>query len=819
MDNKERNTVVLAALLHDVGKFRQRTGEQIANDYDESCCPVYNNRLTHLHAGHTAKCLRETDAPGEIIDIAARHHLGDTLLDEKEGYLTAIVKKADWLSSGLDRDSIKAYDRDTEDNKDRLSKDQQNYKAARLETIFEQILGGSGKNLVCDLAPLTPENCNPVSKESARKLYSDLYNDFKVIAKKIFRDLDIKNFNQDYLTVQSLLEKYTWCIPSSAYKVLPNVSLFDHSRTTATFADALYAYHKHSNSLRYKAIVEGDSKQSKFILIQGDFSGIQDFIFNLKDHSHAAKILRARSFFVSVATDIAAYKLCDKTGLTPAAIVMNAGGKFTILAPNLPSTRKAVEDVESEVNHDFRQRTYGQTRMNIAYVEVCEEDFYTHIDGDEKFSKKMRQLSSQVEKRKLQYHIDSPVFTDYIDGFTQGNTESAGLCKSCNANPVHDGIFCSQCADYDQIGKEIINADYVSIGKTVRGHKILSDYYISFKADKNADYLFALRDDLDVIDKNYPIKRYAGNMPELTSEDMNDNRFANMTEQQFDNNEFNPGFPKTFAHIAYQALNKDTEKGKPFLGIIKADVDNLGYIFSKGFTEINKENLPINKASFSKYASLSRMLDYFFTVVLIDHVKKKDLNVYTVFAGGDDLFLIGSWNQMMDLAGWINYNFAKFVGDNPNIHLSMGVVLAKPSLPVPKMAEISEEQLQLSKNKGKNAFSMFGQTASWNEYDDLMKFQKTIEDIEGKYKTQIKEGLPTQYFYKILHFAEMADGHDPRDSMWQALFHYITAKNYKNEKESNLGLQRDLLDLSKEIKKWGTRLKIPMSKMIYEERE
>ncbi|MFH1429436.1 MAG: HD domain-containing protein, partial [Candidatus Margulisiibacteriota bacterium] len=281
--DKEHNTVVLAALMHDIGKFRQRTGSKIENDYDESCCPIFNKRLSHLHAGHTGKCLSEINAPGEIIDMAARHHIGEEhLANEKDGYLTTIIKKADWMASGLDREGINIYNNNTDDAKDRISKEQQNYKTARLESIFSQININNVENAgnsrersyrFCRLDTLTPENSCPVDK--AEGDYSGYYEKFKKEAKGVFNSIGSPddNFNQYYLSVQSLLEKYTWCIPSSAYKVFPNISLFDHSRITAAFADALYAYHKSNKQMSYKDIMVGDIKASKYMLIQGDYSG------------------------------------------------------------------------------------------------------------------------------------------------------------------------------------------------------------------------------------------------------------------------------------------------------------------------------------------------------------------------------------------------------------------------------------------------------------------------------------------------------------------------------------------------------------------
>ena len=99
--------------------------------------------------------------------------------------------------------------------------------------------------------------------------------------------------------------------------------------------------------------------------------------------------------------------------------------------------------------------------------------------------------------------------------------------------------------------------------------------------------------------------------------------------------------------------DKPLRKGFEALGILKADVDNLGTIFSFG----------IKNKTISKVASLSRQLNYFFSLYLPYLLKnnKKYKNIYTVFAGGDDLFLIGPWNIIIDFSKELNEEFRLYV--------------------------------------------------------------------------------------------------------------------------------------------------------------
>lgn len=58
--------------------------------------------------------------------------------------------------------------------------------------------------------------------------------------------------------------------------------------------------------------------------------------------------------------------------------------------------------------------------------------------------------------------------------------------------------------------------------------------------------------------------------------------------------------------------------------------------------------------------TLSRMLELFFNGYLHEIIAKKYKNVYCVFAGGDDLFLLGPWSEMPELAIEINTKFDEY---------------------------------------------------------------------------------------------------------------------------------------------------------------
>ena len=78
-----------------------------------------------------------------------------------------------------------------------------------------------------------------------------------------------------------LLEKYLWCVPAQTTNYIPDISLFDHAKTTAAIALCLHDEYT-EGSLTPNGIKKMTQNEDKhFMLISGDVSGIQNFIFNV----------------------------------------------------------------------------------------------------------------------------------------------------------------------------------------------------------------------------------------------------------------------------------------------------------------------------------------------------------------------------------------------------------------------------------------------------------------------------------------------------------------------------------------------------------
>jgi|GEM_PF-2694379 len=147
------------------------------------------------------------------------------------------------------------------------------------------------------------------------------------------------------------------------------------------------------------------------------------------------------------------------------------------------------------------------------------------------------------------------------------------------------------------------------------------------------------------------------------------------------------------------------------LAYLRANVDNLGYIFLRGFSE--------SEASISRVGNFSRVLDYFFRVYLQEHVKSNYPNV--LLKGGNDIQAVGPWNDVFAFSMDMRDKFKEYVCGNKGLSLSAGIALSSASKPASSGLAAADAQLMLSKARRigdklvKEGFSAFGETMSWAE--------------------------------------------------------------------------------------------------------
>ncbi len=873
--------ISLAAFLHDIGKFAERArgkesdnseivpgfyiDKEFLNNNRDLYQPHYQGNYTHLHAVYTAAFIDHLEKilprqfnrsdwglVDSFINLAAKHHNPETPLE----WLIAV---ADRVSSGFDREKFERTYNRTADIAD--------YKKIRLAAILEQ-LSKDGKNkkdlqFKYPLKPISPQSIfpgksvTPTDNDTAEKEYRDLLFEFVSGLEEIMKTGHGENIPLWFEHFDSLFMICASHIPAATVgEDIPDVSLYDHSKVTSAIAAALYLYHNESDTMNIEDIKNYD--EYKFLLINGEFYGIQNFIFTEGGSTGkaSAKLLRGRSFYVSLLTELAADMLCRDIGLPPSSVILNAAGKFLVLAPNTEKVKDVLQRIETEINNWLISHFYGEVSMGFASVEASCNDF---VKGN--FPALLEKLLRTIERKKfskLDIEKYAGVVGDYLDSFDN----RVGICPFCNRRPAIKDVevrvskeekiaSCKICKDHIFIGERLVKKDRIAIttpDAVIKEDKlqepIFQRYQISFRTGKLLELLkkntLLKYWDISIPENGSYVKEIAvkfinGYVPKYTDEDESDEMIerylhGEKTERKHSEILFSveKDTPKTFYHIAKMALNRlqDVDikshdrkfEGIEAIGVLKADVDHLGLLYAAG--------LPVERLTLSRLATMSRQMNHFFALYIpyLLKTEKKFNNIYTVFAGGDDLFLIGPWNRTIEFASVIYNKFREYTCFNPNITLSAGIYICKPNVPVLAIAQESEDALEQSKASGRNRITLFGKTVTWEEFSDLEKVKNILETWK---KENIVNNAMLYRFNRLLYMAEHERKifrsksktsirlSDLECLRWPALLKYTIARNIgKREKE----LIDEVMKVGQWIHRYKGAFKISLWQVLYNHR-
>jgi CRISPR-associated protein Csm1 len=896
--------VALAAYLHDLGKFAERAGAFAGDPRLDAHLTLYcpfrqegrGGWHSHRHAAHTAlafdridpwlpallgsrsapfaprrlaseKADLGQDATDSLINAASAHHKPTT-------FLQWVIATADRVASGFEREEFERYNLAKDETRTGLD-----HFRARLLTLFEQIRMNSGtqgsspeeKSLQWRyrLQPMAPthlfpapaKECESCQLDPARAEYAELWDWFV----KGLDAIPASHREQPALWLDhfdSLWMAATQAVPAAtAFNVKPEVSLYDHSRTAAALAAALWRWHEAAGRCDAAAAQalhdRSDFDTAKFLLVQGDFFGIQDFVFASggETRKQAAKLLRGRSFQVSLVTEVAGLRILDALGLPATSQVTNAAGKLLIVAPNTPDTISTLESVRTELDAWFLRHTFGQAGLGLAWEPASCGDFLGSVrEGvQSRFAALRTRLVTQLETAKFQRfdlcRSGGRVFADA--DYHYGPCIYNGRLPADRADPVTCALSRDQLAIgralVDRFERLLIVRDTAS-ALLHEGDRLLQlelplfGYRIAFAAAEEASGRFgevaasgALRrcydfsapdahdaDGTSPLWSGYARRFISGHVPRASGLERQDRgRYVGIADDEFPGE----GELETFDLLACENRQGDGAEagctGVVALGVLKGDIDNLGEIFRIG----------LGRPSFAKHAALSRQVNNFFAIYLPWLLARDFPKVYTVFAGGDDFFLIGPWRSVQRLAARMRDEFARYVAGNPVLHFSAGIVTQKPGAPVQVLAELAEEALAEAKKHvdnadpraTKNAVTCFGETVPWSLWPDLEAALDRLEALRADL------ALSTSYVYGLLQFVELRAqeaARQPEAAMWRSRLRYRT-KRFVVDRIRGLddaARQRRFVELvtdigNRGIERLGSSYRIVLFNHLYQHRD
>lgn len=802
MDPRKK-AIVIGALLHDIGKVGQRAQrkEELSKDAlnrESDICPG-EGFSTHLHVLWTDEFFNicfldelKSKLIGEVSfdfnfnpqNLASFHH-------KPASYPHKLIQIADRISSG-EREETERGERE-------------DYIKRKLSSIFNKVSLKHEADIskrepyFYDLTPLDlnrsvfPKKKSELDaiygiqktekhREKYKLLWEGFIKDFKEL-----RDTTIKydiGFDLFLSALYHLLMKYTWCIPSytnAKEEVDNDISLFDHSRTTAAIASCLFDIYGEGE-------LPEDTTESEFIVVEGDISGIQSFIYRLAQPSGiegVGRILRGRSMFLTLLPIVTANYIARELNQTFVNVLYAGGGNFQILLPNKEETINKLKHLSNNIDKWLFDNFKGELGLVIGYVKATRQDL------GKGYGEVIHKLKIEVENQK-----SKKFFERFFEEQKFVIKQKENLCKVCgslDAKTKED--LCTLCDEHRRLGSDIPKCEYLALSDCNRQFKegIEVDFGMLGKAWflKEQLHYNQINDTYSYLKVNstesYLGFKFLGNIVPKAKEEITLGKGKEETQ-------YDPGKLISFDHLGLLA------EGDKKLGVLRMDVDYLGLIFSIGLSKTDKEG-KIQGLSISRAAMLSRMLEWFFTGYLNTLCKttsdelcnapleseikvqrsKVDCHYYIVYSGGDDLFIVAPWDEALELAFRIRDDFKEFSGYNPDIDISGGFLIVKPKFPISRSGRLAGEELEEKAKKERGSLAALGESGKWEEVKRNLELGellvKAVNGFNGK-------KLPRSFLNRVLEIRskvlELNEG-DPKGFLFVPEIVYSITRNIDNK--------------------------------------
>ena len=722
-----------------------------------------------------------------------RYHHKDYLQKAKldKNDLAYIVYEADNIASGMDRRENEGEEKGFDPK-------------LNLDSIFSVFY--SDKEIqVANKYPLIYKDINKAFNYPRTDISLATNSNYEALLNKIKSHFITKDISQISINqlLQIIEEGFSY-LPSSTNRAeVCDISLYVHSKITSAVASCMKLYFDEQQIQDYKKYCfNSGSKifrnEKIYLLVSGDISGIQDFIYTIPSKG-ALKTLRGRSLYIDLLLEEFIDEYLEQIGLSRANVLYSGGGHFYILAPNIEDTKKAIDKLQAKMNRWLMENIGINLYLAIGIAECSANNLMKSEAQGNLFATVNKKLK---DDKTIRYSKDED-FLEYIFNVEKEEDTAKKECNICH-NLVDklwkynsdEEIACEFCLNLYKLGQDILTQDLVFV---ISEEKIDGGIKI-FGKDKDL-YLYAVNiEDIDMF-KGKILRIYSKN--NLLENDLAIRLYLADYSAKNENDEV-----MTFDDLAKSSCK--TDKGIKRLGVLRLDVDDLGIAFSSGFVS-DKDKIEDNLryATLSRYADLSKDISMFFKVAInkicagdltgcvdfeekafnifgIAKAPKRKVNI--IYAGGDDLFLVGAWDEVLEVAIDINRAFKQFT--NGKLTLSAGMAMFSPTYPISKMAEIAGLLVQMSKNrKDKNSIALFGMETNlkangqleckhiytWADFEmkvckEKMNYLLARLSFDGDKFNKLSVGK--SLIYRLMDLIQLAD----EDKLNIARFAYVLAR-------------------------------------------
>jgi len=629
------------------------------------------------------------------------------------------------------------------------------------------------------LAPLSTRAAFPTGEPGLAyaALADRLSNRLKALEDRLPKDLEALLSNLD-----ALLRESAWAVPSDTVGE-PDVSLYDHLRLTSAFAAALWRYHTETDGQVSTERLKKEG-EAKFLLVAGDIGGIQNHIYRIRQSAATgiggiAKRLRARSLEVALATEAFARDVLKELGLPPTSRILSAGGRFTLLAHNTPESRERLQELRALWQRWALERG-GTLTPTLAWLPFAPAELKS-----EPFGHFLNRLSLNLAEAKQQsFALAGEAVLPFAD-----QARSLRPCPVCDALPSagmdEAGIWqpCSRCQADAAIGQVLPKTHEIALASEPPSEPHFAFPTTYAVPGGTTGFRFRTRPHFEPGQHAFDVRPLAGRIPTVadatallqpTSHDYGAWLESNGLGHVRDELGTHPDRPLTFEEIANFA------EGASHLGALMLDADRMGEVFAHG--------LEAHLQTPSRIGSLSRMLEFYFGFVagdLMEHpeqyqallppplttnARERYRLIYNVYAGGDDVFVIGPWDVLLHYARDLERLYREYTNGHPGFTLSGGFALIKPHTPVPLIADRAQAAEKQAKDSGRDRLMLFRHAVRWGELDLLLGHGQKFFELTAAGE------LPRGLAHRLLGLWELyrawQENGDPRGMKYKPLLFY-----------------------------------------------
>ncbi|EKW98568.1 CRISPR-associated Csm1 family protein [Ligilactobacillus saerimneri 30a] len=516
---------------------------------------------------------------------------------------------------------------------------------------------------------------------------------------------------EDYMqSALNLLEATMSFMPSSTNaEEVADISLYDHMKLTAAFALAIQQYLDFTkvNNLK-KELFNGSAKfyqKPAFMMVQFELVGIEPFIYTIVSQG-AHKQLRSRSFYAEMLSEWFVDTLLKKVELTRANVLYMAGGKGYIIMGNTPKNRKIIETWRDEFNSFLQVQFTNQLRMVTATTtftadQVREPKKAKKVSTFESYSRTFNQLAQEISKAKQQLFTASEILQLNRQGKKRGRE-----CVICHQiDELDEQNHCQLCAKLAVFSQNIQHEDFFVVDDDPAGLPVGPNAFMSITTEE------AIRAG-QVQGKIYSKNQLNTGFKQQTYLWVSD--YSDLSR-----NDFN-----TYAKRQWQLGPDGKVMGIKRLAALRVDVDDLYAGFLAGFADQEDGKY----TAISRYATLSRRISSFFKVYLNSFAEGKALTI--IYSGGDDLFLIGAWDDVLQFLVELKEKFDRWT--DQKMTFSAGVYMYHDKLPINIVARQTGQLLQAAKLAGKDRVALFAS-------DNIYRLDDFINQIYQDKLVQIRQ--------------------------------------------------------------------------------